>query len=360
MPFGYEASVNIGLVLGAGGIVGHAYHSAVLAAISRVTKWEPDDADVIIGTSAGSGIGAVIRGGGEPSELIARVLEAPSNPEVMERLERMTTPEPRSSIASFLPLPASFRLALKSLIPPWDIHLAGFLAGVLPEGRVHTSVMGEHPRDLHGPRWPDKDLWICATRMSDGELVVFGTEGAPETDVGTAVEASCAIPTYFRQVEIAGERYVDGGVTSPTNADLLVGRELDLVVAIAPMSGTTGAARAFPPMARGYFSRRLRSELDPIAAAGTPVLIFEPTLDEARVMGFNPMDPGKRVQVMLQSGASSLRRLASPSIAEQVDILKQAADERADRSPADDEQAIGVARIRPSHQPPTDPAVGWN
>ena len=352
--------MNIALVLGAGGIVGHAYHSAVLAAINRVTKWDPDDADVIIGTSAGSGIGAVVRGGGEPSELISRVLEAPSNPEVMERLERMTTPEPRSSVTSFLPLPASVPLALKSLIPPWDIQVGAFLAGVLPEGRVHTSVMGEHARALHGSAWPDKDLWICATRLSDGELVVFGSDGAPETDVGTAVEASCAIPTYFRQVEIDGERYVDGGVISPTNADLLAGRDLDLVVAIAPMSGTTGAARAFPPMGRGFFARRLRSELEPIEAAGIPTLIFEPTLDETRVMGFNPMDPGKRVQVMLQSGASALRRLSSPSIAEQVDILKRAADRKPAESPSGRARQGTVVPIPSSSEPPADPAAGWN
>ena len=352
--------MNIALVLGAGGIVGHAYHSAVLAAINRVTKWDPNDADVIIGTSAGSGIGAVVRGGGEPSELISRVLEAPSNPEVMERLERMTTPEPRSSVTSFLPLPASVPLALKSLIPPWNIQVGPFLAGVLPEGRVHTSVMGEHSRALHGSEWPDKDLWICATRLSDGELVVFGTDGAPETDVGTAVEASCAIPTYFRQVEIDGERYVDGGVISPTNADLLAGRDLDLVVAIAPMSGTAGAARAFPPMGRRFFARRLRSELEPMEAAGVPTLIFEPTLDETRVMGFNPMDPGKRVQVMLQSGASALRRLSSPAIVEQVDILKRAAHRKPTESPSGRGRQGTVVPIPSSGEPPADPAAGWN
>lgn len=344
--------MKIALVLGAGGIVGHAYHSAVLAAINRVTKWDPDDADVIIGTSAGSGIGAVVRGGGEPAELISRVLEAPSNPEVMERLERMTTPEPRRSITSFLPLPASIPLAIKSLIPPWDLRIGPFLAGALWEGRVHTSVMGEHPRALHGSTWPEKDLWICATRLSDGELVVFGTEGAPETDVGTAVEASCAIPTYFRQVEIDGERYVDGGVISPTNADLLADRDLDLVVAIAPMSGTAGAARALPPMGRGFFGRMLRTELEPIEAAGVPTLIFEPTLDETRVMGFNPMDPGKRVQVMLQSGASALRRLSSPTIAAQVEILKQAADEHPHEPTADDGEHATVVPISASKEPP--------
>jgi NTE family protein len=340
--------MKIGLVLGAGGIVGHAYHSAVLAAISRVTGWDPDDADVIIGTSAGSGIAAVLRGGGEPGKLIARVLETPSNPEVIDRLERMTTPEPRSGLGALLPLPAAPMLALESLVPPWDIQLGPFLAGLLPEGRVHTEVMGEHPRDLHGPNWPDRPLWICATRLTDGELVVFGREGAPETDVGTAVQASCAIPTYFRQVNINGDRYVDGGVISPTNADLLIDRDLDLVVAVSPMSGTRGAMLTFPPLGRGFFARKLRRELEPIEEAGTPTLIIEPTLDEARVMGFNPMDPSKRVQVMLQSGASTLRFLANPAIADQVDILRRAAHEDAASSGPDEPEPDTDRPVEPA------------
>ena len=311
-------------MLGAGGIVGHAYHATVLAALGRVTAWNPDDAEVIIGTSAGSGIGAVIRGGGDPAELIARILEAPSHPDAIDRIQRMTTPEPVSS-AGLVRLPAAPTMALSGLIPPWRPRLAPIIAGLLPEGRVHTSVMGEHPRDLHGDRWPDRELWICATSLADGELVVFGREGAPETDVGTAVEASCAIPTYFRQVTVDGVRYVDGGVHSPTNAGLLADRDLDLVVVISPMSGTTGAARSFPPMFRGYFARKLRQELAPIEEAGIPVLVLQPTLDEARVMGFNPMDPAKRVQVMLQSGASALRFLASPAVERQVEILRKAA-----------------------------------
>ena len=78
-------------------------------------------------------------------------------------------------------------------------------------------------------------------------------------------------------------------------------------------------------MFRGYFTRKLRQELAPIEEAGIPVLVLQPTLDEARVMGFNPMDPAKRVQVMLQSGASTLRFLASPAVERQVEILRKAA-----------------------------------
>ena len=55
---------RIGLVLGAGGVIGHAFHAGVLAALADDTGWDPRRADVIVGTSAGSIAGALLRAGG--------------------------------------------------------------------------------------------------------------------------------------------------------------------------------------------------------------------------------------------------------------------------------------------------------
>ena len=52
-----------------------------------------------------------------------------------------------------------------------------------------------------------------------------------------ALSASCAVPGYFAPVVIQGDTYVDGGIHSPTNADLLAPADLDLVVVVSPMSG---------------------------------------------------------------------------------------------------------------------------
>ena len=71
-------------------------------------------------------------------------------------------------------------------------------------------------------------------RRVDG--IHFGRIGAPETDVATAVAASCAVPWLFAPVEVGGVRYVDGGVYSPTNLDLMAGLDLDLVIVVSPMS----------------------------------------------------------------------------------------------------------------------------
>ena len=81
-----RSAPRIGLVLGAGGITGFAYHSGVLSSLNRLTGWDPRTADVIVGTSAGSGFGAMLRGGVLVDEVIAHLLASPSDPETMARL----------------------------------------------------------------------------------------------------------------------------------------------------------------------------------------------------------------------------------------------------------------------------------
>ena len=67
---------HVGLVLGAGGLVGHAYHAGVLRALSD-HGWDARPAAVVVGTSAGSGVGALLRAGLPARDLAARVLGEP-------------------------------------------------------------------------------------------------------------------------------------------------------------------------------------------------------------------------------------------------------------------------------------------
>jgi predicted acylesterase/phospholipase RssA len=62
---------RIGLVLGAGGAVGHAFHAGVLAGLAEVTGWDARDSEVIVGTSAGSVVGALLRAGLSGPDLAA-------------------------------------------------------------------------------------------------------------------------------------------------------------------------------------------------------------------------------------------------------------------------------------------------
>ena len=79
---------TVGLVLGGGGLAGFAYHTGTLAVLRRITGWDPRTAEIIVGTSAGSGIGGTLRGGVEVGEALDRMLSVPTNPRSMARLAR--------------------------------------------------------------------------------------------------------------------------------------------------------------------------------------------------------------------------------------------------------------------------------
>ena len=114
-------------------------------------------------------------------------------------------------------------------------------ASVLPTGPTSLlDLMQENPLAWEGKAWPQQ-LWICATRRADGRRVVFGRHGSPSVPLPHAVAASSAIPSHFSAVVVDDTEYCDGGLYSPTNADLLAELNLDLVIIISPMSG--GLAR---------------------------------------------------------------------------------------------------------------------
>jgi NTE family protein len=181
---------------------------------------------------------------------------------------------------------------------------------------------------LFGPRWPTEPLWINAVRLTDGRRVVFGRDheaaAAAAVTVGQAVAASCAIPAFFEPVTIDGVRYVDGGVHSPTNLDVLGGLGLDLVVVSSPMSQ---AGRNLPRATADWAVRRFcRAQLDREAAGvrrrGTPVLAFQPTAEDASLMGLNAMDPSRRAAVSAAIRVSAARRLERADVADRVALLR--------------------------------------
>ena len=115
------------------------------------------------------------------------------------------------------------------------------------------------------------------------------------TDVGTAVEASSAIPGYLQPVEIGGETYVDGGAHSPSNADVVCGLGLDLVVVVRRCRRRGPRLRPTPNIgSRALAAWVLEREVRSIRASGTPVLVLEPTAEDLEVMGNNAMNPARR------------------------------------------------------------------
>ncbi|MET0728854.1 MAG: patatin-like phospholipase family protein [Acidimicrobiales bacterium] len=321
-----HAAPRVGLVLGAGGVAGGAFHAGVLAALEEVTGWDPRTASIVVGTSAGSVTGTVLRAGLSAADELARATGDPLSRQGARLVRAVGTPDRISPLRPtrerVLPAQVVGTLARAAARPfgarPWAL----LAAGLLPEGSTSTELISG-PIAALGRDWPPDPLWICAVRQADGRRVVFGrgTERAPLPE---AVAASCAIPTFFQPVTIDGASYFDGGVHSPTNADVLRGEaaNLDLVLVSSPMSLAGRGLRLGADQAvRRWSGLLLDSEARGLRRRGVHVVAFQPTGEDIAVMGLNAMDESRRGGVARQARASTLRRLERSDARERLAAL---------------------------------------
>jgi NTE family protein len=309
---------RVGLVLGAGGVVGQAYHAGVLAVLEHDFGFDAREVDMIVGTSAGSITGTLLRLGVSSGDLAAWTVKAPlsGDDEFHRRMAEMPDPQlaplrPLDLIRRPMRLPGP-HMVRRALTRPWQFRpLAAGLALLAPG---EHDIVGQLAalRELEQSRWPDRDLWICAVRRRDGRRVVFGRPGSPATSVHLAIAASCAVPGYFAPVRIGERSYVDGGVHSPTNAAILRGQALDLVIVISPMSGPPGAQLNLFGASRRHSARLLHREVRALEHTGVEVLVFAPGDAEQEVMGDDMMSRDRLNEVIQQSFLGAGARAASP------------------------------------------------
>ena len=308
---------KIGLVLGGGGVVGQAYHAGVLAVLQHDIGFDARTADLVVGTSAGSITGTLLRLGVSPEDLAAWTVKAPlsGDGEVLQQLAGIDAPE----LAPFRPLELLTRPAR---LPGWHMvrravthplrfrPMAAGLALLAP-GKHDIVAQLAALEELRSSSWPERPLWICAVRRRDGRRVVFGRPGSPPAPLHRAVAASCAVPGYFTPVEIARHSYVDGGVHSPTNAALLRGCGLDLAVVVSPMSGPPGMVPDLYAATRRLSARLLQREVRALEQAGVRTVVFTPSAAEQKAMGNDMMSRDRLHEVIQQSffaaGAAAAR-----------------------------------------------------
>jgi NTE family protein len=315
--------VKTAVVLAAGGVVGQAFHLGVLGALADAVGFDARRADILVGSSAGSLVAAGLAGGLSAADLRAEMLGEPSSAEG-RRIRGSRRAMPRMPAVEAVPTgrrPLAAGALLHAARRPWAVR-AGALAGsLLPPGQIGTDMIARGVQRLHGHAWPERDLRITAVRARDTRRVVFGTPSAPRTDVGTAVAASCAIPSYFAPVVIGGEAYVDGGAHSPSNADVVLGDHCDLVLVSSPMTVRHSGARVPSADAalRLGLRRYLASEVRRLRRGGAHVVVVQPGPDDLPVMGLNPMKGILAEDVIERAGASMRMRLAArPELAERL------------------------------------------
>jgi NTE family protein len=270
------------LVLGGGGPVGIAWEAGLLAGLSEAGV-DLAQADFILGTSAGSFVGAQLAMGRTPSTLAEAIL-----------VEANAPADPANPLSQVLARPPDFSVLITKMIeaisgvrPAQEVRkeIGEFALGTqtIDEETFVTNFgrsMSEFPED----RWPARPYACTAIDTADGSFTLWNKES--RVGLARAIASSCSVPGIFPPITIRGRRYMDGGMRSPTNADLAKGYDTVVVVAVR-------GAVVMPEIAE-RFQRLLDTELQSLRDGGARVELIVPDAACVESFGLNLMDPSRR------------------------------------------------------------------
>ncbi len=302
-----RATSRRAVVIGTGGSLGYAWAIAALSTWQQATGLDARDADVVIGTSAGSIVASALASGVAVDDLVNHLLHPPSR--ASERPHR-----PRGARGGTPPMPhfgpGSVQLLGRIARAPRRFPPLAFASALLPVGRADTSGVVKLVSSFAPESWPGPpsapELRIVATDYDTGARVPFGRPGAPPASPADAASASCAVPGWFAPVRLGGRRYVDGGVCSATSADLLLGPDMPpvdealVLIPLARRGGVrlTGAGAAADGLFRGMVGGRSAREIARLRTAGLRVTAHAPGPEDRAAMGWNVMDARKQGDVL--------------------------------------------------------------
>lgn len=284
------------LVLGCGAVAGAAWSIATLDVLQREMNWDARDADVLIGTSAGAVLAALLAGG-----VSVQRMTASQRGELRDCVWNHDT----DSGGAFPPLPALRFPALELAIGGMRGRVPAFtaLTGLLPEGRTDMRGFLRLIDDVVPPgEWaPHAAAWMMAVDAATGERVALGRAGAPRLSLRDAVCASYAVPGVCPPVTRKGRTFIDGGVASPTSADFLLGTDVEEAIVLAPMASSrrdrpTGLLARIERQVRSHMTRVVDRECAQLRDAGVRVIRLEPGPEDLEAFGYNLLDPARRVR----------------------------------------------------------------
>jgi NTE family protein len=261
------------LVLGGGGSTGNAWLIGVVAGLFDAGL-DVTEADLVIGTSAGSTAAAQIAGA-TPTDLLAAILAAPPQRTGPVRSDGGRAPvtthlERTNKIIAAAGDAADMRRRMGAAALDMDPASDGSA-----QARWRATVGARLPTQ----RWPQRTMLVTAVDARTGEPVVFDRQSG--VDLVDAVAASCASGFAYG---IGDDRYIDGGYRRNENADLAAGYARVLV--LSPFGGRTRM-----PLEWGM---HLAAQVDELRAAGSKVETILPDRSAEQMFGADAMDPSLR------------------------------------------------------------------
>jgi NTE family protein len=271
------------LVLGGGGITGVAWEIGLLYGLAEEGV-DLAEADLTVGTSAGSVVAAQLLGGVPLADLYAAQCAAASH-----------------EIKAEMGIGFLLKWTVSALIPGDPAKGRAWLgrqalkARTVPEAERRAVIAQRIGRD----EWPATPLLITAVEAATGAFKSFDRDSG--VSLIDAVAASCAVPLVWPPSTVNGIRYIDGGARSVANVDLAKG--CDRLVAIVPITGS--------PRPSGRPAKQA-------AALGVPHAVIAPSDAALARMGRNPLDPAFRT-----AAAEAGRRQAAQHAKNIRDVWKQ-------------------------------------
>lgn len=255
--------MSTALVLGGGGVAGIAWELGVLDALASAGV-DLTTADRIVGTSAGSAVGAQLRTGESLASLCARQL-VPVDQSAELQVESSLDELIEQFAACFEGAPDAIEVRRR---------LGAVALGVATVDESARLAVIESRLSSH--EWSDRELLVTAVDAFTGEFKVFDRHsGVP---LVSAVAASCAVPGIWPPVTIGETRFIDGGVRSGSNADLAEGCEV--IVIVAPFAGGFGPT--------------VEDEAASLREQGATVEVIAADESSTAAFGTNVLDPATR------------------------------------------------------------------
>lgn len=253
------------MVLGGGGITGIAWEVGLLAGLAEAGV-DLRAADLVVGTSAGSVVGAQLRSAADLADLYATQLGPTVETGPPARVG------PRQLLAfGWAALRArgdgvAFRRRVGASA------LAAESGGRTPSEEVRRAVIAAR---LPQTTWPERALTVTAVDAATGAFETFTRDSG--VDLVSAVAASCAVPGVYPPITIGARRFVDGGMRSAANVDLAAGFER--VVVVAPILRGVGPMTGVQAQVAGLTGR---------------VVVVSPDAASRAAIGRNVLDPAAR------------------------------------------------------------------